>query len=64
MISHLPQHVVIDIEKNNVISEGKNLVPGSRSHAEVSTSYTNSTPNRNERIGISGDNTVTFNRTI
>ena len=64
MISHLPQHVVIDIEKKNVISEGKNLVPGSRSHAKVSTSYTNSTPNRNERIGISGDNTVTFNRTI
>ena len=64
MISHLPQHVVIDIEKENVISKGKNLVPGSRSHGEVSTSYTNSTPNRNERIVISGDNTVTFNSTV
>lgn len=47
-ISQIRQHLVIDIQIDNVTLERKILVPGSRAYAEVST------PNRNERITISG----------
>ena len=57
--SHVPQHVVIDIQKENITSERRKLAPGSQFYAEISTSP----PNRNERIAISGDS-ITFDRTI